>query len=252
MRKVGTPRKWELVICRIKKIHPNSAFAELIEYKTTGMIHVSEVAKKWVRDIREFLKENQYVVCKVMGTDEQTITLSVKRVHKDEANRKLNEFKREKRAEKMFEQAAKSLKKELEEAYKEVGYMLVENFGSLLKVFETALKNPDLLERKKVPKAWRDALTKIAKKSYIEKTYTIKGKLMLVSYQSSGVSVIKDVLKKAEAAGFEARYISAPKYEIVGKGKSYKELEAKIQETGAALVKEIEKSGGEGSFSIEK
>ncbi|MFQ5647915.1 MAG: S1 RNA-binding domain-containing protein [Candidatus Aenigmatarchaeota archaeon] len=252
MRKRGKPNRGEMVICRITKIHPNSAFAELIEYKATGMIHASEVAKKWVRDIREFLKKNQYVVCRVMGTEDHTIALSVKRVHRDEANRKLNEFKRERRAEKMFEQAAKSFKKSLEEAYEEVGYTLIEGFGSLVRVFEACLKHPDLLARKAVPKAWQDALMAVAQKSYVEKTFTIKARLKLVSYQPDGVEVIKGVLKKAADAGFQVRYISAPAYEIVGKGKNYKELEARIEAMGAALVKEIEKTGGEGSFSMEK
>jgi len=252
MRKSGKPRKGELVICRIKKIHPNSVFAELIEYRTTGMIHVSEVAKKWVRDIREFLKENQYVVCRVMGTEDHTIALSVKRVHKDEANRKLNEFKRERRAEKMFEQAAKSLKKNLEQAYQEIGYTLLEEFGSLIKVFEAALKNPDLLVRKRVPKAWREALIQVAQKSYIEKIYTVKAKLNLISYKSNGIILIKNILKKAADAGFDVRYISAPNYEIMGKGKNYKEIESRLQEMGAALIKEIERSGGEGSFTMER
>ena len=59
MRKSGIPRRWEIVICQITKINPNSAFAKLVEYDKTGMIHVSEVASGWVRDIREFLRENQ-------------------------------------------------------------------------------------------------------------------------------------------------------------------------------------------------
>ena len=110
MRRIGKPKKYELVVCRVTKLYPNSAQVEMIQYDNMkGMVHVSEVAKKWIRDIRDFLRESQYVVCKVMNVEGHTISLSVKRVHKDEANRKLNEFKREKRSEKLLEMAGKSL-----------------------------------------------------------------------------------------------------------------------------------------------
>ena len=51
MRKQGSPRKYELVVCKIVKIFPNSALAELLEYNKKGMIHVSEVALRCVKDI---------------------------------------------------------------------------------------------------------------------------------------------------------------------------------------------------------
>lgn len=252
MKKSGSPRQGEIVVCKIKKLHPNSAFAEMLDYDTEGMIHVSEVAKKWVRDIREFVREGQFVVCKVMRIEENTISLSVKRVHKDEANRKLSEFKRERRAEKLLEQAAKLQKKDLKKAYEEVGEILEEGFGNLQKSFEIAFKNPELLTKKGVPKKWADSLIEIANKSYIEKTYTAKGRLKLVSYSPDGVEVIKKILKKASGEGFKVTYVSAPIYEISGQGKNIKELEQKLSSTAEDIIKDMEKAGGEGSFEAEK
>lgn len=252
LKKSGNPRQGEMVVCRITKVHPNSAFARILDYDMDGMIHVSEVAKKWVRDIRTFVKEGQFVVCRVMKMEERTISLSIKRVHRDEANRKLGEFKRERRAEKLLEQAAKIQKKTLEQAYQEVGEILEEGFGNLQKSFETAFKNPELLKSKGVPQKWVEALVEIAKKSYIEKTYTVKGMLELVSYSPDGVEVIQKALKRAEDAGFSVTYISAPMYELVGTGKNIRELEQNLETTAGEIVKDIEKSGGEGSFQPEK
>ena len=252
MRKSGSPRYGELVVCRITKVHPNSVFARILDYNADGMIHVSEVAKKWVRDIREFVKEGQFVVCKVMRLEDHTISLSIKRVHKDEANRKLGEFKRERRGEKLLEQAAKLQKKSLDQAYQEVGETLEEGFGTLQKVFETAFKNPDLLKKKGVPKKWLDSLVEIAKRSYIEKVYTVKGKLELVSYSPQGLDVIRKALKRARDAGFSVSYVSAPLYEISGTGKNIRELESRLTGLAEEIVKEVEKSGGEGKFLPEK
>jgi len=249
MKKQGYPERGELVVCKIVKLYPNSAFAKLIEYDKTGMVHVSEVASRWVRDIREFLKENQYVVCRVMYVDKESISLSIKRVRKEQANSKLNEFKRERKAEKMLELAGKSLKKSLDEAYKEIGHKLQDEFGSLTKAFEIALKNPDLF-KKRVPKVWIDALTDIAKKKYIEKTYKVSAELKLMCYEPNGIDVIKDVLSHARNKDIEIRYISTPNYLIIGNGKSYKEVESMVEGTCKNIVKEIGKNNGEGNFKI--
>ncbi len=250
MRRKGFPEINELVVCKITKINPNSAFAEIVEYNKTGMIHVSEVAKRWVRNIREFLKENQYVVCKVMDVKGDVISLSIKRVGKEQANRVLNEFKKEKRAEKMLEIAAKELKKNLDQAYEEVGYKLLDYFGSLTKSFEIALKNEDLLRTKGLPENWIKVLVNIAKKSYSEKIYEVKVKLKLICYAPNGIEIIKNILKKTN--GFEIKYISASNYVLIGKGNNYKKLEAKAKEVSERIVKEINKNQGEGSFVLEK
>lgn len=56
------------------------AFVELPENKT-GMVHISEVAPTFVREIRDYVKEGQIVKVKVLSINEQgRISLSMKRV----------------------------------------------------------------------------------------------------------------------------------------------------------------------------
>ena len=252
MKEKGYPRRRELVVCRIKDINPHSASAYILEYNRIGMIHVSEIASRWVKNIREFVKENQYVVCTVMDSNPDHISLSVKRVRKEEANRKLTEFKKENRAEKLLEMAGKTMGKNLEQMYEEVGDQLLDEFGSFTKVFDSALRNPDLLKRKGLPQKWIDAIIDIAKKNYAEKTFRVKGNLDLVCYRPDGIEIIKNALKSARNAGVGVYYISAPKYAITAEGKNYKEVEAFVRSTGERIVEEIEKNQGEARFEIEK
>ena len=251
MEKGKLPHRFELVICKIIRINPHSAIAEIGEYHTTGLIHASEVAKKWVRDIRDFLKEGQYIVCRVMDIDRQTlnISLSAKRVSREESTRKLNEFNREKRAEKLLELVAKDLGKTLEEAHSEVGYEMMEQFGPLSKAFEIAVKNEELFRSKGLPKKWVDKLVEIAKKNYEEKEHEIKVELKLVSYNPSGIDVIKSAISN-NSGKFELKYISAPTYLLIGKGKNYKDLKAKISSAAESIVKEVNKSSGDASYSL--
>jgi translation initiation factor 2 subunit 1 len=245
------PKRGELVVCRIKTINPHSAIAYILEYKRTGLIHVSEVASRWVRNIREFIKENQYVVCRVMEADEYHVSLSLKRVYKEDTTKKLNEFKREKRSEKLLEMAGKSLGKDLEETKKEIGNLLIEEFGSFTKVFEVSLRNPDLLKAKNIPEKWTKALIEIANKNYAEKTFRVKGKLKLVSYRPDGVEAIKKTLADAKKQGLEVQYVSASNYVLIAEGKDYREIENKVRTIGEEIAREFEKQG-EASFELEK
>jgi len=251
MRKTGIPKWGELVIVRILKINPHSATADLIEYKRTGYIQAVEVAKKWVRNISEFLKEGQFVVCRVLRSDQNNIDLSVKRVAREEANRKLTAFKRETRFEKLFEVVAKEFGKDLETAYREVGFDLQENFGSIEKAFEIAWKNPELLKERIDKKEWVEKLIDVSNKTFTEKTHEMKSNLKLISYSSNGLNVIKNSLSKANKSDFEVRYMSAPSYQIIGKGKDIKKLRASLEQVSEEIVKEVNKHRGDCSFSIE-
>ncbi|MBI4175583.1 MAG: hypothetical protein HY518_00110 [Candidatus Aenigmarchaeota archaeon] len=253
MRKFGNPSYGELVVCQIVKLHPNSAVAKMVEYNKTGLIHVSEVVSRWVRDIREFLKENQYVVCKVVGIEGDTVSLSMKRVHPTEGERKLNELKKERKAEKMLELAAKALGKDLEGAYADVGRQILEEFGTLTKLFDFALKNPGLV-RERLPKKWVDAIIEVAEKSIADKTYSVTAELKLICYRPDGIEVIKSVLTKARAGqkDLEIKYISTPVFTISLKGKNYKTLEARITETAEEIVKEMKQNHGEGSYTVKE
>ena len=54
----------------------------------TGMVHISEVASSYVKDIKEHLKEEQVVKCKVLSIGEDgKISLSIKRALESEENK---------------------------------------------------------------------------------------------------------------------------------------------------------------------
>jgi translation initiation factor 2 subunit 1 len=245
------PKYGELVVCRVARINPHSAIVQILEYDTTGLIHVSEVASRWVRDIREFIRENQYIVCRVIDVRPEGISLSLKRVHREDTARKLNEFKRETRSEKLLEMAGKSLGKTLEEAKKEIGNLIIEEIGSYTKLFDVAIKTPDLLARKGLSEKWAKAIIDIARKNYSEKTFVVKGRLRLSTAEPDGVELIKKSLLEARSQGLVVQYISAPKYILVGEGKNFKEVENKVRSVGEEIAREFNRHG-EATFEMEK
>ena len=57
----------------------------LLENGVTGLVHISEVADAYVKDIKEFLQENQLVKCKVINIANGKIGLSIKQLNSDGA-----------------------------------------------------------------------------------------------------------------------------------------------------------------------
>jgi len=253
--KKGLPEWGELVVCTVTRITPYAAWCNLKEYPgMEGMIHVSEVAGKWVHDIRNFVKQDKEYVAKVVKIDYQKnfINLSLKRVTKLDKKERMNFLRREKRGEGMLGQAAKLLGKSLEQAYEEVGFLLQEKFEDIFTAFERVKESPDLLAEEGVPKEWVDAIAKVAGKSFVEREVTLKAELDMKSFAGDGVEKIKEVLNDLENNNLIVKYISAPKYRIELKTKDPKKDEKKMTEALEQAIKKIKTMEGEGEYKLIK
>ena len=68
----GFPENGELVVCTVTSVKNFGAFVTLDEYDNKeGFIHVRDVATGWVKYIRDYIREGQKIVCKVLGVDSQ-------------------------------------------------------------------------------------------------------------------------------------------------------------------------------------
>ena len=105
----------EIVEGTVKTITNFGAFIDLGEGKT-GLVHISEVADGYVKDITEFLSQDQKVKVKILSIDEENkkITLSIKKVN--EARR----VETTKSAEMSFEDRLSKFLKDSEERQSEV------------------------------------------------------------------------------------------------------------------------------------
>ncbi|RLG70219.1 MAG: translation initiation factor IF-2 subunit alpha, partial [Candidatus Iainarchaeum archaeon] len=79
------PEIGEIVVVKVKKILSYGVFVELLEYDgLTGFVHISEVASSWVKNIRNFVKENQIRAAKVLKVipEKEQVDLSFEKVPK--------------------------------------------------------------------------------------------------------------------------------------------------------------------------
>jgi len=171
------PQVDELVLITIKKIMPYGAFCTLDEYNgKEAFIHISEVAPRWIKNIHEFLHEGQKLVAKVYHVDEKKdqIDLSLKRVTDSERKMKLEESRKEKRAQKLFDVAvklAKSTKAESDYAYQK----LTETYGDIISAMEAiAEKGEEAFKYLKIEKGLDTKLVRDYFKEYEEGKSGIK------------------------------------------------------------------------------
>ncbi|MBU3904808.1 MAG: S1 RNA-binding domain-containing protein [Nanoarchaeota archaeon] len=244
------PRRGEMVIATVTKVNPFSATVRLDEYNNIeGMIHVSEVARRWVKDIKKVVKVGQKIVPAVMRVDYEKghVNLSLKRINKYDADEKLKEYKREQKADRMLRVFAKRSKIDINKAYEKVGYKLREEFGELFKAFqEAALEGENVLVEKGIDKKDAEVLTKVAKDQLEAKEQKMKKTVMIKSYAPDGVNMIKKALQEVEKKfDVEIRYVSAPEYSITLKTKSAKEGDRILSESVKLIEEKICIGGGE-------
>jgi len=248
------PERGELIIGTVTKVNPFSAFVSLEEYENKeGMIHISEVARKWIKDVREHVKVGQKIVALVFRVDERKghISLSLKRIRKRDAEEKMKEFKREKKAEKMLSEVAKELKISLDKAYEEIGFKLEEIFGEMFKGFQTALMPDgiDILVKRGIPEKFAKLIKSVAEKQMEVKEVSIKSLVELKSFKPDGIDIIKNVLKDAkEKYNLDIRYVSAPRYSLILKTKYPKIGEKKLKDIAEKIIENLKSLGGEGTF----
>jgi translation initiation factor 2 subunit 1 len=259
MLKKEYPEEGELVIGTITTVQGFGAFVSLDEYPNKeGFIHISEIATGWVKRIRNFVRERQKVVCKVVHVDpaKKHIDLSLKKVNDHQRREKIQDWKNAQKATKLFEMVAHGLGKTIEQCYREFGDSLVKKYGTLYAAFEECAYEPNTLKNDGFSGDWLKKFEEIAKGSITVPFVEIKGMLLLTSYLPDGITHIKEALVTAGKSEFDdvtidIKYIGAPRYMIKVKAPDYKIAESQMKKAVERAETYMAKIKGECEFQRE-
>ncbi len=261
MKYSGWPDPGELVVGKIDEIEDFGVFVDLEEYEDKrGLIHISEVASGWIKNVRDHVREGQIVVCKVLDVDEssQQIDLSLKDVNDHQRSDKIQEWKNEQKADNWMELA---FGEEIEdEQYTSIANELLAAHGSLYDGFkqaaihgQEALENTDLADEK------IDAIVETARENVSVPYVNVTGYVDLENPSESGVDGVREALKAAEGNGdvpeevdLEVTYVGAPEYRIKVQAPNYKTAESQLEASARRAVAAIEDRGGEGEYHREQ
>ena len=253
----GFPENGDLVVCTVTNVKNFGAFVTLDEYDDKeGFVHVRDVAAGWVKYIRDFIKENQKVVCKVLGVDpvKGHIDLSLKSVNEHQKRAKVQQWKTEKKAEKLVEIIAEKLSISVDAAYDDFVDSLLEEYETLYEVFENVAADPEEF-REEYSGDWVETFIEVAVDNVTPPFVQIDGILELTSKAADGVEHIRAALMKglevAEDSNIEITSVGSPRYRIVITADEYKDAEEIMKKVSAAAIDSIVAAGGEGSLKRE-
>lgn len=244
------PEDGELVVCTVTSVKNFGAFVMLDEYNgKEGFIHVRDVATGWVKYIRDYVREGQKVVCKVLAVDASKghIDLSLKQVNEHQKREKIQAWKNENKAEKLLELVGAKIGKKVDELSQETLPDILENYGSVYAAFEEAALNPKAFKKQFSKKKWADAFVEVAKENIQPPKVEIVAIIELTCPESDGIVHIRNSLMEessSEKAEINVRYMGAPRYRVEVSAPDYKTAEDELKKMFDAVTERIEKHGG--------
>ncbi len=260
-KKVEWPEVGEFVVATVERITNYGAYVLLDEYGKEGLLHISEISSTWVKNIRDFVREKQKVVLKVLRVNPRKghVDLSLRRVTKQEKREKIQSWKQERKAETLLRNASEKLNIPVEEVYEKAGVPIEKKFGRVYTGLEKAVKEgATVLTGLGIPKDLAVTLEKIAKERIKISLVKITGLLELECTKPNGAVVIQDTLlrtqnvKKSKGTEIQVYTVSPPSYRIEVLAENYKKAESLLQKATDMALKTIKKRGGRGSFTREK
>jgi translation initiation factor 2 subunit 1 len=253
------PEVGYLVIATVKRVESYGGYVTLDEFgDKEGLLHISEISSRWVRNIRNHVRPGQKLVLQVLRTDpsKEQVDLSLRRVSKDEKRKKLEEWKKARKAETLVTQAANELNMDLKQLYNDEIVKIVESYGSLYEGLEAASKRgAAALEEVGISSNIAETLTEVSKDKIVIKGVTVQGVIEITSLTSEGVEDIKMAFVDAAgvAEGYDATIsvttMGAPKYRIDVMAEDYKKAEIALDKTVSSIKENWEKVEGTFNFT---
>jgi translation initiation factor 2 subunit 1 len=209
-----------------------------------GLLHISEISSRWVRNIRNHVRPGQKVVLQVLRTDpgKGQVDLSLRRVSKDEKRKKLEEWKKGRKAETLLTQVAHDLGKDLDELYNSELVKIYDKYDTLYEgLVAASKKGSEALTEVGINAELAEKLSETAKEKIVIKGVTIQGIIEMTSLNSEGVEDIKMVFIDAAGvaeehdASINIQTMGAPKYRIELTADDYKKAELALDKTVTSI-----------------
>ncbi|MBW2987911.1 hypothetical protein DRJ48_00090 [Candidatus Woesearchaeota archaeon] len=254
LRREGLPEEGELLLCEVKKVHFHSVFVKILEYRIEGMIHISEIAPGRIRNIRDYVREGKYIVCKALrvNKEKRQVDLSLRRVNERERREKTNQISLEKRAEKIVELAAEELKMDVKQLYSAITQKLFEEYEYLYDAFVDVVEGRLELSKLGLDKKIVTVLERLIKEKIKPPRISIRGHLKLTTYLPDGIALIKESFKRVreEVPGdYEIKYEGGGAYSVKITGKEYETCEKILKSMIAKFEELFSKNEGSVSFA---
>ncbi|MFB6221723.1 MAG: translation initiation factor IF-2 subunit alpha [Halolamina sp.] len=256
------PEQGELVVGKVDEIADFGVFVDLEEYEKRGLVHISEVASGWIKNVRDHASVGRTVVAKVLDVDKsaQQVDLSLKDVNEHQRKETIQEWKNSQKAEKWMELA---FGEDLDdERYDAIADALLTEYDSLYDAFEAAaIRGVEAIEDCGLEEEDLQAVVQTARENVSVPYVNVTGYVDIRSPNPDGVDDVKEALRAAEGRDDEGvpeevklsvSYVGAPEYRIEVQAPDYKTAEAELEAAAARGKTVIEDLGGSAEYHRER
>ncbi len=263
------PREGAFIMGRVVDIQHQYIYVDLPDFDglpseecARGMIHISEISSRWVKNIRSIVRINQRIVLRVVKVvpDKGQIDLSLRRVNSAQKALIVKEHKYASKYENLlqFLTETEGIDISMGEAYELIGWPIKEQFDFYQEAIE-ALKEEGkeiLDDLENIPEEVKQAFLKIVDENVEISTVNIIGKLKLVNTSGDGVDKIKETLNEVlkvvdtptETRKLTLSYIGAPFYRLEVVSKDYLDAENILSDALEVLEKLTLQNNGNYEF----
>jgi len=234
------PEAGELIVGRVVRIGRFGAHLALDDYpQVEAFIHVSEISLKWVRNIRNHLREGQREVFKVVRVNPSTlqVDVSLRRVSRRERTSKILEWKRKQKTGKILS----TLKERLGVSEHDIDLWIREPLGSDVERIHEALEKISGGEQPSTyfpaaPQNVQQALESLAKSEFRRKAVSLSAELLMTSNDRRGAEAIRTAAREAYSLAKANETVSitvkgAPRYLV--------RVSSPERETAEALLESV-------------
>ncbi len=249
------PEVGDLVVSSVNRVVDYGAYVKLDEYEgVEGLIHISEIASTYVRNIRVHVREGQKLVLKVLrvSTQRAQVDLSLRRVTGREKSDKMLEWKKVKKADSIIKGAAERLQVGEEEVSK-VRAVIYEKFDNPFDAFEEATdEGEEIFTKLGLSEEWAKALTEVARSKIRLEKAKVTGTVELTCNKTEGIEAIRQALrgarkvKKSRGTTVKVYTLGSPRYRFEVRSKEITDAQATLNLAVDEALNAIKGLGGEG------
>jgi translation initiation factor 2 subunit 1 len=249
------PEVGDLVVATVTRVVDYGAYVKLDEYNgVEGLIHISEIASTYVKNIRVHVREGQKLVLKVLRVSPQRfqVDLSLRRVTGREKSDKMLEWKKVKKADSIIKGAAERLKAGDEDMEK-IRSVIYEKFDNPFDAFEASVdEGEETFTKLGIGEDWAKALTEVARSKIRLEKAKVTGTVELSCSKTEGIEAIREALhgakkvKKSRGTTIKVYSLGSPKYRFEVRSKEITDAQATLNLAMEEALNAIKELGGEG------
>ena len=260
------PKEGEFIVGKIADIQQQYVYVDLIDYEgldteetARGMIHISEISSRWIKNIRNYVRIGQRVVLRVFRVDPQKghVDLSLRKVNSAQKENRMKQWKYALKYENLLQFFADETELTLDDAYELIGWPVLDKYDAYLEAVEELKENGKKILKniKNISEEHKDIFLKIVDENVKISTVGITGKIKLSYDAENGIDLVKESLLNArniieprETRHLSIHYLGAPFYRIEVVSKDYLDAENILSDALEIIEAKAEKYNGTFEF----